>query len=312
MSGRTDPYIRAARRRLRGAQIVFNRLSPALQGMCWMVLAGLVFTALNTVLRTLAFQLHPFQAQCLRYACGALVMLPLILRAGIASYAPNGLAGQLWRGVVHTAGLTLWFIALPHMTLADMTAISFTGPIFVMIGAVLWLGERMIWARWVSSLIGFVGVLIVVAPKLAGSGGVYSLVMLGASPLFAASFLITKLLTRRDRPEVIVVWQSITVALFSLPFAIWFWQWPTFGQWGLFALSGVLGSTGHYCQTRALKAADASAIQPVQFLNIIWTTAIGFLAFGDLPTQTTLIGGVVIFVSTTWLARREARARVAA
>ncbi len=284
-------------------------MSPTLQGMCWMAMAGFIFAGLNTVLRILSFQLHPFQSQCLRYGCGALVMAPLILRTGLASYSPNGLSGQLWRGVVHTAGLTLWFIALPHMTLADMTAISFTGPIFVMIGAVLFLNEKMVLARWVSSLIGFAGVLIVVGPKLAGTGGVYSLVMLGSSPLFAASFLITKLLTRRDRPEVIVVWQSITVTLFSLPFAIWVWQWPTVAQWAWFLLSGVLGSAGHYCMTRALKAADASAVQPIQFINILWSTAMGFLIFGDLPTQTTLIGGFVIFVATSWIARREARTR---
>ena len=88
---------------------------------------------------------------------------------------------------------------LPHITLADTTAIGFTGPIFIMIGAAWGFGERMRWERWVAALIGLAGVLIVVAPKLAGTGGVYTLVMLASSPVFAASFLITKGLTRYER-----------------------------------------------------------------------------------------------------------------
>jgi drug/metabolite transporter (DMT)-like permease len=105
----------------------------------------------------------------------------------------------------------LWYIALPHLTLADMTAIGFTGPIFIMIGAVLALGEKMVWERWFSAALGFLGVLIVVGPKMrGGGGGYYDLAMLASSPLFAVSALITKVLTRRDKPEVIVVWQCIT------------------------------------------------------------------------------------------------------
>ena len=76
--------------------------------------------------------------------------------------------------------------------------------------------------------------------------------MLASSPVFAASFLITKALTRYERPEVIVVWQSITVTLFSLPLALLHWQMPRPGQWLLFLLCGILGSAGHYCLTRSL------------------------------------------------------------
>ncbi len=152
-----------------------------------------------------------------------------------------------------------------------MTAIGFTGPIFIMAGAVLFLGEPMICARWVASGIGFLGVLVVVAPQFAsGSGsGFWSLVMLSSAPLFAASFLITKALTRRGRPEVIVAWQAITVAAFTLPFAIPGWTWPTAEQWGWFLMTGLLGSTGHWCLTEAFRIADISATQPVKFVDMI-------------------------------------------
>lgn len=277
--------------------------------MLWMLASGLIFTCLNAILRTLAQQLDPFVTQFLRYAAGFLVMLPFILRAGFVAYRPKGLSGQLWRGAVHTAGLLLWFIAVPHVPLAEMVALGFTTPLFIMFGAILFLGERMVAARWLAALVGFGGMLIVVSPGLSGAGGVYALVMLASAPLFAASFLITKALTRRDSPQVIVVWQAIGVTLFSLPFALAAWTWPTATQWWLFLLSGVLGSAGHFCLTRAIALADVSATQPVKFTELLWASAMGFAVWGDVPGPATLLGGAVIFAATTWIARREARAR---
>ena len=281
-----------------------NRASAAI---AWTIAAGIAFALLNTLLRVIALRMPPLEVQFLRYFSGLIVMSPFIFRVGLRAYNPKGLTGQLWRGAVHTAGMVLWYMALPHLTLADTTAIGFTGPIFVMIGAFLALGEKMYWERWLSAAIGFVGVLIVVGPKMNASGGLYELIMLGSAPLFAASALITKALTKRDKTEVIVVWQCISISLFTLPLAIPQWEWPTAVQWAIFLGSGVLGSVAHYCATSALRAADASATQGVKFLDLIWMTAMGFLVFGDTPTVSTLIGGVVIAGATTWIARRETK-----
>jgi drug/metabolite transporter (DMT)-like permease len=289
-------------------QAAANRLPPVLRGMLWMAGAGLTFTFLNTSMRVLTTQLDPFQTQFMRYFCGLLVMLPFVARSGLAAYAPKGLTGQIWRGLVHTAGLVVWFIALPHVSMADMTAIGFTSPIFVMIGAVVFLGEKITRARWVAAAIGFLGVIVIVGP--AGGGNLhYDLMMLLSSPLFAASFLITKALSRRDKAEVIVVWQSITVTLFSLPLAVLHWTWPSAWQWGAFLICGALGSAGHYCMTRAFRTADISATQPIKFLDLLWTSIAGFLVFGDVPGPWTIAGAAVIFASTSWLARRESRER---
>ena len=92
-------------------------------------------------MRGLTLQLDPFQTQFLRYLFGLLVMLPLVARSGLAAYRPRNIGGQFVRGAVHTFGLCLWFTAIPHITLADTTAIGFTGPIFIMIGAA-WLLRR--------------------------------------------------------------------------------------------------------------------------------------------------------------------------
>jgi drug/metabolite transporter (DMT)-like permease len=232
-------------------------------------------------------------------------MLPLLWHQGLGAYVPNDLKGQFWRGGVHTIGLMFWFTALPQIPLADMTAIGFTGPIFIMIGAAWFLGEPMRKDRWIAAIIGFAGVMLVVFPNLSGQGGWYNLVMLASSPVFAASFLITKHLTRTEKPGVIVMWQSITVTLFSLPLALVNWQHPTLWQWAGFMVTGVLGTLGHYSLTRAFSVADISATQSLRFLDLIWASLLGWMVFGDLPSQWTWMGAAVILVSTIWIARRE-------
>ena len=284
-------------------------LDPTVKGMLWAILAGLLFCQLNVLMRLMATALNPFETQFLRYFFGVLVLTPLVLRGGLAAYRPQRIGGQFARGAVHTLGLLLWFAALPNTPLADLTALGFTTPIFILIGSHLLFGEPMRWDRWLAVMIGFAGVLVVVAPALSGSGGIYHLMMLASAPVFAASMLLSKSLTRHERIEVIVVWQSITVTIFSLPLAALHWQTPTPGQWLVFLLCGLIGSVGHYCLTRSFVAVELSATQSVRFLDLVWAALMGWLVFADVPTQSTLVGGVVIAASTIWITRREARGR---
>jgi drug/metabolite transporter (DMT)-like permease len=281
--------------------------SPTTRGLLWATASGVFFCLLNAVMRALTQELQPFQAQFLRYFFGLLVLLPVLLRRGLGNYMPQRLGGHFSRGALHTVGLCLWFVALPRIPLADMTAIGFTTPLFIMLGAYLVFREPMRWERWAGTLVGFLGVLIVVGPQLSGGSGGYHLVMLASAPLFAASFLLTKSLTRTESAGVILVWQSITVSLLSLPLAIWQWQSLTGWQWAGFALCGLLGSAGHYCITRSFASADISATQSAKFLDLVWSALMGWLLFTEIPSESTVLGGVVICAATLWVARREAR-----
>lgn len=308
----TPPEIQRTRRfgaRLRLVRRRARKLPPTIRGMFWMVLAGIVLTTLNAVLRKMTLVLDPIQAQFLRYLCGLLLMLPLVMRYGWTRFRPSNLRGQFLRGAVHAAALALWFTALPHLSLADVTALGFTMPIFIMIGAAVIFRERMRWDRWAASLMGFAGILIVVGPNLAGTGGWYTLVMLSSAPMLAASFLITKALTRYESAAAIVLWQAVTVTVLSFPFALLHWQWPSNTQWALFGLAGLLGTAGQYFLTRAFATADISSVQSVKFLDLVWATLLGLLMFAELPSKWTLIGGSVICGATIWIARREARSR---
>jgi len=99
------------------------------------------------------------------------------------------------------------------------------------------------------------------------------------------------------------------VTLFSLPLAWPVWQAPSAWQWAGFLACGVLGSSAHYCLTRSFKVADISSTQSVKFLDLVWAAALGWLMFGDVPSRSTLIGGLVICSATIWIAHRESRGR---
>lgn len=279
--------------------------SPAARGIAWAAAGGLLFNLLNATMRSLTQQVDVFQSQFLRYLCGLVVLLPVVAHLGWRAFVPQRLGAQFTRGALHTVGLCLWFFALPHLPLADTTAIGFTTPLFVMVGAFLFFREPMRWERWVATTLGFAGVLIVVGPKLSGSGGAYHLLMLASAPVFAASFLLTKALTRHETALTILLWQAVAVSLFSLPLALPGWQPLSAAQWALFGLTGCFGSAGHYCLTKSFAAADLSATQSAKFLDLVWSALLGWIVFADIPTASTVAGGVLICAATLWVARRE-------
>jgi drug/metabolite transporter (DMT)-like permease len=276
--------------------------------MLWMAATGVLFTVLNATMKKLAHELDPWLVGFLRYILGALVMLLPALRSG--PLWPRAPRLQLLRGAFHAGGMLLWFAALPLVTLAELTAIGFSGPLFICVGAAMFLNERMTGARWAAVLVGFVGVLLVIDPL--GPGGFQGitagmLLMLASAPVFAASFLVAKVLTRHDRSDVMVFWQHLVVSLFLVPFAFALWAMPSPAQWALLVMCGFCGAGGHYCMTRAFRVADISAVQSVKFLELVWAALLGLAIFGTVPAGSTVIGGIVILMSTLWLARREAR-----
>jgi drug/metabolite transporter (DMT)-like permease len=285
-------------------------LSPVAQAILWTIAAGLAFTALNAVVRELTLQVPALQAQFLRYLFGLLVLLPLVAWHGPSRYRPQAVGGQFVRGALHTAGLCLWFMALPRIPLADTTAIGFTTPLFIMVGAWLFFREPMRWERWLATVLGFAGVLVVVGPRVDWSGqgpGLYHLVMLASAPVFAASFLVTKALTRYESTGTIVLWQCLTITLMSAPMAWSVWQPVSVSQLLGFLVCGLLGSLGHYCLTRGIREADLSATQTPKFLELVWAGLLGWAMFSEVPSASTLAGGLVISAATLWLARRESR-----
>ncbi len=134
-----------------------------------------------------------------------------------------------------------------------------------------------------------------------------ALAQLGAAPLFACSYLMAKSATRREASSMIVILLSVFCTLtLALP-ALMVWRTPTLEELLLLGLTALLATSGHYCMTRALEAAEVSAVQPFTFLQLVWATILGLILFDEHPDVWIWIGGAVIVASATWMAQQEVR-----
>ncbi len=282
--------------------------SSTARGMVLAVIAGIFFQCLNATIKLLVADLPPLYVAWGRWTAGLLMIAPvLLLGAGRKAVRTDQLHLHGLRAVFHTGGYVLWYLAVAMIPLAEAAALGFSGPIFVAIGAVLFLGETVRARRWIAVIVGFVGVLIIVRPGFtAVNGG--TLMMLASVPVIAASNLVAKKLTARDSPHVIVFWQSVLAAVCFLPFAILDWRVPTAAQLGWLLLAAAFGQLGYLFMTNAYRLADISAVQPTFFLGIVWAALFDHFLFGRSADLPTFLGAAVIVAATSYMAWREAAA----
>lgn len=281
-------------------------LAPNLRGILWVALSGVVFALLNVFTLIPAQHLNPYVMAFLRYLFGALFLVPVVLRLGLhRSFHTDRLGLHVTRGAIHTAGMMLWFVALPLTTLAEITALGFTGPIFVTIGAALFLAEDVRLRRWIAVFVGFGGAMIIIRPGFTDLH-VGVICVLISTPIFSASNLISKALARTDSASTIVIWQNVIIVLCAAPFAIWFWQTPAWTDLLWFLAAGLCGTLGHICQQRGYQLADITLLQPIGFLSLIWNTLLGYFLFFQQPDAWTFVGAAVIFGSAMYISHREA------
>ncbi len=276
-----------------------------LVGVGWMLSATGCFVCVTGIVRHLGSDLPAVEAAFIRYAFGTLLMLPALMP--LLSRPPRGLQMGLYgaRGFVHAFGVMLWFYAMQRIPIAEVTAIGYTSPIFVTIGAALFLGEKLALRRIGAVIAAFVGAVIILRPGLheVSSG---QLAQLGAAPLFAASYLLAKKFTSAEDSSVIVGMLSLCVTLTLLPMAVYAWRTPSGDELGWLALTACFATAGHYALTRAFEAAPITVTQPVQFLQLVWATLLGMAAFGEPFDPWVLAGGGIIVGSATYISHREA------
>jgi len=284
-------------------------LPPNLRGILWVGLSGVVFALLHVFTLIPSQHLNPYVMAFLRYLFGAMFLVPLVIRLGpYRSLHTNRMGLHISRGAIHTAGMILWFIALPLTTLAEITALGFTGPIFVTIGAALFLGEDVRLRRWAAVIVGFIGAMIIIRPGFSALHlGVICILV--STPIFSASNLISKALARTDGAETIVIWQHLVIVCCSAPVALWFWQTPYWTDLLWFLAAGLCGTLGHICQQRGYQIAEITLLQPIGFLSLIWNTLLGFFLFSQQPDMWTFVGAAVIFSSAMYISHREALRR---
>lgn len=276
------------------------------RGFTIAVISGLFFTGLNASVKELTTELPPQFVSWGRWLAGLALIAPVLLwRSGVAGLATQSLKMHVFRGLFHFGGYALWYEAVAWLPLATMAALGFTGPIFVTLGAVLFLGEKVRARRWVAVAIGFAGMLVIVRPGLVPMDyGVW--MMLGAVPLIAGSNLVAKAVSSRDRPGLVVFWQSVVASICFTPLGLWFWQTPTAPQLLLFVSAGLFGTLGYFFLTWSFRLLDISALQPITFLGIVWAALMDVAVWGKTSDLWTFVGAAIIVASTTYIAHREA------
>ena len=298
----------AGARRRTGTFSVFRNgagRSATVTGILWMVVTGFLFVIVTGIVRHLGSDMPAVEAAFIRYSIGLVIVLP-----GLVAYVRRRPAWKKTglfaaRGIVHGFGVMLWFFAMARIPIAEVTAIGYTAPIFVTIGAAVFLSEKLHMRRIAAVIIGLLGTAIILRPGFQEIN-IGQLAQFTAAPLFATSFLLAKKLTEDESAGTIVALLSLFCTLTLLPGAILQWRTPTSEEVMWLALTAAAATAGHYTLTRALACAPITVTQPISFLQLVWASILGMVVFGEALDPYVVAGGALIVVAASYISHREA------
>ena len=274
-------------------------MNPVPKAAIWMTGSIASFSMMAVAGREVSFALDTFEIMLFRSVVGVII----VAFAAVAFGTWHQINGQQFslhfaRNIMHFIGQNLWLYAVTVIPLAQVFALEFTSPIWVILLSPLLLGERITLIRAAAALMGFIGVLVVTRPDMAGINT--GVIMAASSAIFFAfTIIFTKRLTRT---------QSITCILFYLTVLQLGFGLITAGHDGDIALPntetlpwlvliGVAGLLGHFCITKALEIAPATVVVPIDFVRLPVIAIIGMLAYGEILDLWVLLGSGIIFAS---------------
>lgn len=299
-----------------------NRAEPAapgrppnnpLLGGLWMLGAVASFAAMQISGRELSANHDAFAILFYRSAAGVLLILPIALAfGGLKNIVTRRPFGHLVRNIVHFGGQFGWFYGIAHLAMADVTALASTTPIFGVLLALAFLGERLTWPRALVIAAGFAGVLLVVRPGFIPIEAAAGVTVMGAF-CYAVSIVMVKALTATEPPLRIVFIMMALQSLMALALTLAVSgagaiATPTAQEWPAVIVVGMGGLTAHYCMAKAVSVADASVVMPVNFLQLPAMAIAGLLLYREAVDPFTLLGGGLILAATylnvLWSRRR--------
>ena len=277
------------------------------KGALWMLVSAAALAGLTGVVRHMSAGLHPFEIAFFRSFFGLLILAPWLMRSGLGVLRTKRLGLYTLRCALGVATMLMWFTAISMVPLADAVALGFTSPLFVILGAALFLGEVVRGRRLGATLCGFAGALIILRP----GGGVLDLgavlVLLSAVTLAGAN-LSVKELSRTEPVQAIVTYMVIFMVPLTFIPALLVWQTPTPAQLAELLGLAAVATLGNYAMTRAVAVADASSVMPYDYARLPFAALIGFFVFGETSDAATWIGAGVIAVASLYLAHHESKA----
>lgn len=211
----------------------------------------------------------------------------------------------MWRNIGEMVGTFGFITALALTELTTATAIFQASPLAVTLGAALFLGEKVGWRRWTAIVIGFVGMMIILQPGVQAFSPA-ALLPLAAATMFALYGLLTRLVARVDSANVSFFWTGLVGAIAMTPLGLWHWEHLAPVDWGWLLALCVASMASHYMLIRAYAVAEASAIQPFSFLQLVFVTILGVTLFGEVLKLNVVIGTIVVVgagLFTLWRAR---------
>lgn len=277
-------------------------------GVLLMVLVTFVFAMQDGISRHLAGEYNVFLVIMIRFWFFAAFVLAMAARApgGLRAASRSARPGlQLARGVLLVAEIWIIVIAFTLLGLTETHAVFAAYPLLVAALSGPVLGEKVGWRRWTAIGIGFAGILVILQPGF----GVFqpaALIALFGALLFALYGLLTRLVSRHDTATVSFFWTGVVGAVMSTAVGVWFWEPMVPADWAWMGLLCVSAAFSHWLLIRAYEVAEASAIQPFAYLQLVWVAALGMTVFGETLRPNVALGaGIVVCAGlfTLWRAR---------
>ena len=272
-----------------------------------MLLAFLCFAVMDTTAKWLVGAAVPvMQVVWLRYfvhfLCTLVVYVP---RQGLSIARSNRPGLQTLRALFLLCSTAFNFTALKYLPLTTTVAIFFVAPLTVCLLSIPILGEKVGLKRLLAVLVGFLGVLIIVQPW-SESFDPHVFIAIGAMLCASGYFVMSRVIAGVDQNATVQFYVAGIATLLLSPFAFFVWQWPeSWHTWFLLCLIGSLGMIGHSFLTRAHQFAEASVLAPTVYSQVIYITILSWVVFGQPPSQSTLVGTIVIVSSGLFIWFRE-------
>ena len=290
--------------RFQALMATWDGLSGNARGSIWLLAGGLFATVMVTGFKFVGQRLPVLEILFFRQMFVFVLLTPVLARGFPGAFRTKRLKLHVSRSVISIAAMTSGFTAIVHLPLAEATAISFSRAMFVTLLAIFVLKEVVGIRRWGATILGFIGVLVIVRPSTDGVNE-FAMLALFSAGLVACNLIMTKSLSATERPTTIMAYQAGILTLAYAAPAWWLWIEPTWTEMALIVGIALMMSMVQYCMIRGYKEAEASAAQPLEYVRIIYAAGIGFVVFAEVPTVWTWAGAALIIASSLYTMHRN-------
>ena len=278
-------------------------------GILLMIITTIVFASQDGLSKYLATEYNVYMVVMIRYWFFAAFVISMSSRrtGGIKLVVKTkSPILQIFRSLILVAEMCITILAFTLLGLAETHAIFASYPLIIAMLSGPILGEYVGWRRWLAICVGFIGILIILNP---GNGifSPYALVPLAGAILFAIYGLLTRYVGQYDDSSTSFYWTGVVGSIAMTVIGLNFWDPVSRSDWSVMLLLSASGVVGHYLLIKCYEVAEASAVQPFAYLQLIWASMIGIIIFGEQITTNVLIGACIIVgagLFTLWRERK--------